>query len=193
MNKDRGYVMWRLIGAGVAGVVTQLVIVSQVPPFSGSADIVPLVTLSVALMLGSLPGAVFGFATGLAIDLLLVQPLGQYALIGLAIGYGAGRIGELRPPATRLALVPLGALAAACATLGFGLLQVVLGGGASLSVAVVRQAALAVLWGALLAVPVNALTRRVIGGPPRLDSGRPSRRRAYATGGLSPLSEGRRR
>lgn len=193
MNAERGYVPWRLVGAGMFGVVCQLVVISQVPPFSGSADIVPLVTLSVALLLGSLPGAVFGFATGLACDLLLVQPLGQFALIGLAVGYGAGRVGELRPPTTRLALVPFGAATAFAATVGFGALQVLLGAGASLSVAVLRQLALAVLWGAVLAAPVNAVTRRIVGSPPRLDSDSRARRRAYATGGLSPLSPGRKR
>jgi len=193
VNGERTYARKRVALAGVVAVVGQLVVISQVPPFSGSADIVPLATLSIGLMLGSLPGAVFGFAAGLACDLLLVQPLGEYALLGLGIGYAAGRVGELRPPATRLALVPLGAIAAAAATVGFGLLQIIFGAGASLSLVVVQQAMLSILWGAILAIPVDLLMRRVVGGPPSVDAPSSSRRRAYATGGLSPLSPGRKR
>lgn len=182
----------RLALVGLAAVIIQATVVSQVPPLAGAADIVPLVAMSVGLLFGSLPGAVFGFGVGLGVDLLLAQTLGQYALLDLAIGYGAGRLGELRAPEGNLVLVPLGALAGAVAVLGYGLLEVLLGGGASVSIVVVQQAIVSILWGALLAVPVNAVVVRVGRATERGDGPRRGRRRAYATGGLSPLTPGRK-
>ncbi len=183
----------RLIAAAVAILIVQTTVVSQVPPFAGSADIVPLAAMSIGLMFGSLTGAVFGFGIGLGLDLLLGQPLGQYALLDLAVGYGSGRLVELRAPTGSAFLLPLGAAAAAVSTLGYGLLQVLLGGGADLSTAVARQAVLAIVWGGLLSIPVNSAVGRIAGhrrgGTPQ----RKSRTRAYATGGLSPLTPGRKR
>ncbi len=183
----------KLIAVGFLAVFVQTAVVSQVPPFAGSADVLPLVTISVGLLCGSLTGAVFGFAIGLGLDLIVGQPLGQYALIDLAIGYAAGRFGELRAPAGSLYLVPVGAAAAAFAAFGYGLLQVLFGGGAELSIAVAKQGALAVLWGALLAVPVNAIVRRSISAGSSRGPRSRGRSRAYATGGLSPLTPGRKR
>ena len=183
----------RLIAVGFLAVFLQTAVVSQVPPFAGTADVLPLVAMSVGLMCGSLTGAVFGFSVGLGLDLLVGQPLGQYALVDLAVGYGAGRFGEMRAPAGALYLVPAGAVASAVATFGYGLLQVLFGGGAELSLAVLRQGALAVLWGALLAVGVHAIVRRVISAGSARGPKSRGRSRAYATGGLSPLTPGRKR
>jgi len=185
----------RLVLAGSIGLILQVSLVSQVSPFSGSADVVALVVMSVGLLFGSLPGAIFGFGVGLILDLLLIQTLGQYALIYLAVGYGAGRLMELRAPSGRLVLLPLGAAATATVTLGFGLLQVLLGGGANLNVVVLRQTALAVLWGALLAIPVDAMVRKIVlvRRKARPDNTRSGRSHAYATGGLSPLTPGRKK
>ncbi len=183
----------RLWLAAAVIVILQVAVVSQVPPFSGSADLVPLAAMSIGLIFGSLPGAIFGFSIGLAMDFLLVQTLGEYALLDLAVGYGAGRLMELRPFTGRLYLVPLGAAAAAVSTLGFGLLQVLFGAGANLSGTVIQQAALAIVWGAALAVPVHALVRRITRASKTPDGGGSARRRAYATGGLSPLTPGKRR
>ncbi len=147
-------------------VILQVAVVSQVPPFSGSADLVPLAAMSVGVLFGSLPGAIFGFGIGLAMDFLLVQTLGEYALLDLIVGYGAGRLMELRPMTGRFYLVPLGAAAAAVSTIGFGLLQVLFG---------------------------YALVRRITSVSKVRDGGGSTRRRAYATGGLSPLTPGKRR
>jgi rod shape-determining protein MreD len=180
-----------IVGAIV--VTLQVAVVSQVPPFSGSADLVPLAAMSVGLLFGSLPGAIFGFGIGLSMDFLLVQTLGEYALLDLIVGYGAGRLMEVRPLSGRLYLLPLGGAAAAVSTIGFGLVQVLFGAGANLSGTVIQQAALSIVWGAVLAVPVHALVRRVTSVSKADEGGSQRRRRAYATGGLSPLTPGKRR
>jgi cell shape-determining protein MreD len=170
-----------------------MAVVSQVPPFSGSADLVPLAAMAIGLLFGSLPGAIFGFGIGLTMDFLLVQTLGEYALLDLIVGYGAGRLMELRPMTGRLYLLPVGAAASAVSTIGYGVLQVLFGAGANLSGTVTQQAALAIMWGALLSIPVYALVRRITRVTRSRDGGGPTRRRAYATGGLSPLTPGKRR
>ncbi len=176
----------RLAALGFAMVVVQIAAVSQITAFGVSADVSPLVVASVGLLAGSLPGATFGFCVGLFVDLALVQTLGVTSLLFIAIGYWAGRLRELRDPAHGLVPVAVGASAAAVSTIGLTLMQFLLGGPAPVSLLLVRQVIVAILIGALLALPVDALVRRVVQGSLPEDPRR-RRRRAYTTGGLSPL------
>ena len=82
---------------------------------------------SVGLPGGSLPGAVFGFGVGLFLDLALVQTLGLSSLVYVAIGYGAGRLRELRDPQGALVPIVVGAAATAVATIGYSMMQFLLG------------------------------------------------------------------
>ena len=90
-------------------------------------DLSPLIVASVGFLCGSVPGAVFGFCFGLFADTALMQTLGVTSLVLTAVGYGAGRIRELRDPAHGLAPVAVGAAATAVAALGVTLLQFLLG------------------------------------------------------------------
>lgn len=176
----------RLAALGFFGVVIQLAAVSQVTIFGVSVDLTPLVVASVGLLAGSLPGAVFGFAVGLFVDIALVQTLGVTSLLFIAIGYWAGRLRELRDPAHGLVPLAVGAGAIAFATVGFTLMQFMLGVRAPVSWLLVRQVVVTILVGSLLALPIYALVRRVVQGSLPEDPRR-RRRRAYTTGGLSPL------
>lgn len=177
----------RLAALGFLGVIVQIAAVSQITVFGVSLDLAPLLVASVGLLAGSLPGAVFGFAVGLFVDLALVQDLGVTSLLFIVIGYGAGRLRELRDPAHGLVPVVVGAVATAISTVGFALMQFLLGIEAPVSWLLLRQVLVAVLLGALFALPVYALVRRVVSGA-LPDDPRRRRRRAYTTGGLSPLS-----
>ena len=177
----------RLVALGVTMVILQIAAVSQIELFGTNADLSPLVIASVGLMVGSLPGAVFGFCVGLFIDLALVQTLGLSSLVYVAIGYWAGRLLELRDPQGALVPFAVGAAATAVATIGFSLLQFLLGVEAPVSAQVVRQILMTIVLNTLLALPVYALIRRVL-LPFLPDDPRRRRRRAYTTGGLSPLS-----
>lgn len=176
----------RLLALGFVAVVVQIAAVSQITVFGVSADLSPLVVASVGLLAGSLPGAVFGFSAGLFVDLALAQTLGVTSLLFIAIGYGAGRLRELRDPAHGLVPLVVGAIATAVATVGFALMQFLLGVQAPVSWLLLRQIVIAVLVNSLLALPVYALVRRVVQGSLPEDPRR-RRRRAYTTGGLSPL------
>jgi hypothetical protein len=104
-----------------------------------------------------------------------------------AVGYGAGRVRELRDPAHGLAPVAVGAAATAVAAIGFSLLQFLLGVEAPVSWLLLRDILMTIVLNTLLALPVYALVRRAL-APFLPDDPRRRRRRAYTTGGLSPLS-----
>jgi rod shape-determining protein MreD len=177
----------RLVAIAVVGGILQLTTVSQVAFFGVPADLSPLLVASIGLLCGSIAGASFGFGLGLMMDTLLAQTLGLTSLVLLGVGYAAGRLRELRDPAHGLVPVAVGAAATAAAAIGFTLLQFLLGVDAPVSFLLIRQILLVIVLNTLLAMPVYLICRRVISQflP---DDPRRRRRRAYTTGGLSPLS-----
>ena len=177
----------RLALIGLLGGILQLTAVSQVSVFGVPADLSPLLVASIGLLAGSIPGAVLGFCLGLFMDTALMQTLGVTSLVFTAVGYGAGRIRELRDPAHGLAPVAVGAVATAVAAIGFSLLQFLLGVDAPVSWLLLRDILMTIVLNTLLALPVHALVRRAL-APFLPDDPRRRRRRAYTTGGLSPLS-----
>ena len=177
----------RLALLALAGGILQLAAISQVTVFGVPADLVPLLVASVGLLGGSIAGALFGFALGLFMDTALVQTLGISSLLLTAVGYGAGRLRELRDPAHTVVPVVVGAAATAVAVVGFALMQFLLGVDAPVSLLLLRQVLIVIVLNTLLAVPVYAAVRRLL-APHVPDDPRRRRRRAYTTGGLSPLS-----
>jgi rod shape-determining protein MreD len=177
----------RLALLGALGGILQLTAVSQITIFGVPADLSPLMVASVGFIAGSVPGAVFGFCLGLLIDVSLFQTLGVSSLVFTAVGYGAGRIRELRDPAHGLAPVAIGAAATAIAAIGFALLQFLLGVKVPISLLLLQVTLMTIVLNTLLARPVYALTRRALlrFWP---DDPRRRGRRAYTTGGLSPIS-----
>jgi rod shape-determining protein MreD len=176
----------RLVLLALGTVVIQEAAVSQISIFGISADLTPLMVMSVGLLAGSLTGAVMGFATGLLVDTVLVQTLGITSLLYIAIGYWAGRLRELRDPAHGLVPLAAGAAATAVAGIGMTLIQFLLGVDAPVSVLLFQQIFITILVNTLISLPVYAAVRRII-HPALPDDPRRRRRRAYTTGGLSPL------
>jgi rod shape-determining protein MreD len=176
----------RLAILAFATVVIQQAAVSQVSIFGVSADISPLVVMSVGLLAGSVAGAVMGFTTGILVDLILVQTLGVTSLLYIVIGYWCGRLRELRDPSHGLVPLAMGAAATAVAGIGLAIIQFLLGVDAPVSFLLVQQIFMTILVNTLIALPVYALVRRVI-RPALPEDPRRRRRRAYTTGGLSPL------
>ena len=103
------------------------------------------------------------------------------------VGYWAGRLREVRDPQAALTPLFVGAAAAGGGMIFYSIVQFLLGVDAPVSLELVRQIVLGVVVDAIVALPMWALVRRtLIGGLP--DDPRRRRRRAYTTGGLSPLS-----
>ena len=177
----------RLFAIGLVGGILQLTTVSQVAIFGVPADLTPLIVGAVGLLCGSIAGASFGFGLGLFSDTVLAQTMGLTSLVLLVVGYAAGRLRELRDPAHGLVPVAVGAAATAAAAIGFSMLQFLLGVDAPVSLLLVRQILLVIVLNTLLALPVYLACRHVL-APFLPDDPRRRRRRAYTTGGLSPLS-----
>lgn len=176
----------RLAALALLTVVIQEAGVSQISIFGVSADLTPLMVMSVGLLAGSMTGAVVGFATGLLVDTVLVQTLGITSLLYIAIGYWSGRLRELRDPAHGLVPLAAGAAATAVAGVGMTVIQFLLGVDSPVSLLLVQQIVVTVLVNTLISLPVYAVVRRIV-GPALPDDPRRRRRRAYTTGGLSPL------
>jgi rod shape-determining protein MreD len=181
------HLLGRLALLGLAAAMVQLAAVNQVEVLGVNADLSPLVVMAVGLLCGSVAGAAIGFGMGLFIDVALLQTLGVSSLILLAVGYASGRLRELRDPAHPLTPVAVGAAATAGATVGFSLMQFLLGVDAPVSLMLIREIIATIVVNAALALPVFALVRRVV-APYLPDDPRRRRRRAYMTGGLSPIS-----
>jgi rod shape-determining protein MreD len=176
----------RLVILALVAVVIQEAAVSQISIFGTSADLTPLVVMAVGLLAGSVPGAIMGFGVGLLVDLLLFQTLGVTSLLFIAIGYWSGRLRELRDPSHGLVPMGLGAAATAFAGVGMTIVQFLLGVDSPVSLLLVQQIIVTVLVNTLIALPVYAAVRRVL-QPALPQDPRRRRRRAYTTGGLSPL------
>ncbi len=176
----------RLVILALVTVVIQETMVSQISIFGVSADLTPLMVMSVGLLTGSLSGAIMGFATGLLVDTVLVQTLGITSLLYIAIGYWSGRLRELQDPAHGLVPLAAGAAATAFAGIGMTVIQFLLGVDSPVSLLLLQQIFITVLVNTLISLPVYAVVRRII-TPALPEDPRRRRRRAYTTGGLSPL------
>jgi rod shape-determining protein MreD len=182
-----GSLLWRVAVLSVVVVFVQIGVVSEVPVFGVSVDLSPLLVAFTGLLCGSMMGAIAGFAVGLLIDLALMQTLGVTSLTFTLIGYWAGRLRELRDPQAALTPLLVGAAGATSAMVGYSLIEFLLGVDAPVSLELLREIVVGVLLDTVVALPMWALVRRcLIGG--LADDPRRRRRRAYTTGGLSPLS-----
>jgi rod shape-determining protein MreD len=177
----------RITALAIIFVFVQIGVVSEVPVFGVSADLSPLLVAFVGLLCGSTVGAVTGFCVGLLIDLALVQTLGVTSLTLTLVGYWSGRLREVRDPQAALTPLLVGAAASGGAIVFYSIVQFLLGVDAPVSFELLRQIVLGALVDTIIALPVWAIVRRsLIGGLP--EDPRRRRRRAYTTGGLSPLS-----
>jgi cell shape-determining protein MreD len=165
----------RVAALAVVVVFFQIGVVSEVPVFGVNVDLSPLVVAFVGLLCGSMLGAVGGFAVGVT------------SLIFTLIGYWSGRLRELRDPQAGLTPLLVGASASAASLIGYSLIEFMLGVDAPVSFELLRQIVLGVVVNSIVALPMWVIVRRVLEGALPEDPRR-RRRRAYTTGGLSPLS-----
>ena len=167
-------ILARIVAIVVLAVLLQLSFFSQVQVFHTSPDILPAVVVALALLGGSLAGAVTGFGVGLLIDCLLVEALGATSLVLLSVGYLAGRYRE-GVEITNAWIPPLLAggftlLAAA----GFAAVELMLGVDASVSILFLREVVVQGLLAVLLAIALYPLIRRILA--PALIDYEPARR-----------------
>ena len=183
-----GSLLTRIAVLVLVVVFFQIGVVSEVPVFGVAIDLSPLVVAFVGLMCGSTIGASVGFAVGLLVDLALVQTLGLTSLVFTLVGYWCGRLRELRDPQAAVTPLLVGAGATAAALVGYSLMEFMLGVDAPVSFELLREIVFGVIVNTIGAVPMWILVRRCLIGSLPHDPRR-RRRRAYTTGGLSPLSK----
>ncbi|MBA2740608.1 MAG: rod shape-determining protein MreD [Actinobacteria bacterium] len=141
----------------------QAAIFSSFSIYAGTPDVLLVTVISLGLLRGSVPGAVLGFAGGLVVDLLTLETLGLTSLVLTLVGFWAGRYAETT---ARGRLMPL-FLAVGVMTVLAGFFAFALHYMLGDSV-VVRHALFTTLWPAVLlnlivAVPVHALVRTLVG------------------------------
>lgn len=177
----------RLSGLAVLAVLIQTSVIAPFELLGTNADVLPLVVAAVGLMSGALAGSCFGFGLGIVADLILGGTMGVSSLVYLSIGYGAGRVRDLRDPEGPFVAPAIGASATLASLAGFGLVSFVLGIDAPVSPLLAWEVIVSVAINAAVAVPTFAVVRRVIAPVLPDDPRGRRRRRAYTTGGLSPI------
>jgi len=75
-------------------VLLQVSVLSAYAPFGGAADVVLVTLLAIALLRGSVFGAVAGFGAGLLLDIANLGTLGFTSLLLTLAGFWIGRYGE---------------------------------------------------------------------------------------------------
>lgn len=182
----------RIAALSVAVAFAQIGILSEVTIFGVNVELAPLLAAFVGLLCGSVPGAVAGFGIGLLMDLALVQTLGITSLLLTLAGFWAGRLREVRDPQAAIVPIVVGAAAASFAFVGYAVIEFLLGVDAPVSLQLLRDIVLGVVVDTITALPFYLIVRRALQGSMPEDQRRRRRsRRAYSTGGLSPLSRTR--
>lgn len=139
--------------------IVQVSVLSSAPILGAPPDLLLVAVVSIALLRGSVVGAVTGFAGGLLVDVATMGTLGVWALLLTITGFWVGRYAETtgrgRPQA------PLLAVCAATLAVWFGAyaLSYLLGTTVDASRGLLPVLP-ALVWGAALVYPVHALLRR---------------------------------
>jgi rod shape-determining protein MreD len=153
----------RVAAVVFAAAMLQAVIVSSLALGGGTPDLLLVVVVCLGLLRGSVAGAALGFAGGLVVDLLTLDTLGITSLVLTLAGFWAGRYGETTGRDRRVAaVVAVGVITVLAAVFAL-VLHYMLGDEVDARHALVTALAPALLANLVLALPVHALVRRVVG------------------------------
>ena len=146
-------------------VVVQVSILAPIAILGGTPDALLVTLVCLALLRGSVAGAIAGFAGGLLVDVATLGTLGITALLLTVAGYWAGRYGETTGRG-RVHAVPLtvAVITVLVAVGGLGL-HYMLGETVSAHRALVTTLLPAIPLNLLLAWPLNGLCRALLRPP----------------------------
>jgi rod shape-determining protein MreD len=151
--------------------VVQVTVITGIRVLGAEPDLLLVTIVCVALVAGSLPGAIAGFAGGLVVDVMTLGTLGTTSIVLTLAGYWAGRYGETTGRGRAYA-PPLAAFAISLlAGIGGVALHFLIGQPVSAREALVVAVPSAVL-SALLALGVHRLCRAFLAVPDRLEGAR---------------------
>jgi rod shape-determining protein MreD len=166
----------RVAALVLVGCILQISWLAAVRIFGATPDLIPLLVGAVALYAGAVSAATTGFFCGLLIDLVLATTPGASSLVLTLVGYGLGRYRDLRDPGHGLVPIPIAAVATAAYGIGLALVSFLLDR-TSISGLAFQEVLLTVVLNAVVALPVFALVRRVLGPVLTVDPSEPRRRR----------------
>lgn len=173
----------RITLIGMLGVLLQLSFFSRVELFHVSPDILPALVVCLALLGGSLTGAVAGFSIGFFLDCLLVEALGVSSLVLLGVGYFAGLFRERFEIHSSLVPALLCLALTLAAELGYAIVQLMLGIDAPVSPLIIRDLLLKSVYAFFIGWPMYLLVRRVL-RPALVEEPKVRRRRQPRTLGV---------
>ncbi len=150
----------------VAAVLLEVSVMPYVNVADGIPDLIAPTVVVVALLRGTLVGAVTGFAAGMLVELTApVGTLGVLALLYLAVGAWCGQYCEREESSSLLAPLGLTVIAALGVQIGYMLFQLLLGNRMPASDFVAQVLLPTVALTALLSPPVLLVARRLLGRP----------------------------
>jgi len=146
----------------LVALLLQVGLVADLRLFDASGDLLLVLVVAIALVDGPDRGATWGFAAGIAYDLVLDTPFGLSALVYALVGFLAGAVGVAMVRPAGWWPVTIAAVAGFLATFAYAVVGNLVGVGEPLgrvpSVALVVAA-----WAAVLVLPVMRLARWVVG------------------------------
>lgn len=145
--------------------ILQASIVGSIEIVGGTPDLVLVTLVAVSLLRGAIAGAAGGFFVGLLLDTANLARLGETSFLLTIAGYWIGRYGETTGRDRSHAPLLSVAVVTVLYTVGSLALHVVLGDPVDARLVLVDSLASSVLLNLLLAIPVYALVRRILGRP----------------------------
>lgn len=142
--------------------VLQAATVGGLDAGGGRPDLLLLAVVAVGLARGTIVGAAAGFGGGLVFDLATFETLGVTSLLLTLAGYWIGRYGETTGRGRGHAPILSVAVATIAFAVGGYVLHTILGDTVSASEALGTALLATLIWNLILAVPVNALVRRLL-------------------------------
>ena len=141
--------------------IVQVTLLSQIDVFHGAPDLVLVTLVSIALLRGTIFGAIAGFAVGFVVDTATLQTLGVTSLLLTIAGYWIGRYGETTGRDRTHA--PFVSVAVVTVLYAFGalILHYMLGDAVSASRVLLDALPFELIFNLILTLPVYALCRRL--------------------------------
>ncbi len=141
--------------------IVQVTLLSQIDVFHGAPDIVLVTLVSIALLRGTIFGAIAGFAVGFVVDTATLQTLGVTSLLLTIAGYWIGRYGETTGRDRTHAPFVSVAVVTFLYSLGALILHYMLGDNVSASRVLLDAFPFELIFNLILTLPVYALCRRL--------------------------------
>ena len=141
--------------------IVQVTLLSQIDVFHGAPDVVLVTLVSIALLRGTIFGAIAGFVVGFVVDTATLQTLGVTSLLLTIAGYWIGRYGETTGRDRTHAPFVSVAVVTFLYSLGALILHYMLGDNVSASRVLLDAFPFELIFNLILTLPVYALCRRL--------------------------------